>query len=230
MFAKAPVAGTVKTRLADAVGASEAAALYEGFIGDTAETIVAAAPGRAVLAYAGDRAHPGFDVPRRLGFEFVPQPAGDLGARLDGVFGELAATSETVTVVGSDSPTLQPARLLEARERLAGHEVVVGPSFDGGYYLLGVRSRWFLQTSSPEQIHPLFRDVSWSTGDVLGQTLSRCRAMSCLCDLIGFWYDVDTIEDLDLLTTHLLDYLRYTGQDVAPRTTANVFARRDRSH
>ena len=110
------------------------------------------------------------------------------------------------------------------------HEVVVGPSFDGGYYLLGVRSRWFLQTSSPEQIHPLFRDVSWSTGDVLGQTLSRCRAMSCLCDLIGFWYDVDTIEDLDLLTTHLLDYLRYTGQDVAPRTTANVFARRDRSH
>lgn len=219
MFAKAPVAGRVKTRLAEAIGPQRAADLHEAFIGDVA-TAIAGTSARAVLAYAGDPNHPGLAVPRGLGFELLEQPPGDLGARLDAVVRELASNSETVTVVGSDSPTLSARHLLEARRASAESPVVLGPSFDGGYYLVAVQSRWYLDTAPSGERHPLFREISWSTGDVLRQTLSRCREMSCLCHLIGFWYDVDTIEDLDLLRTHLLDYLRSTGQDVAPRTAA----------
>lgn len=221
MFAKAPVPGTVKTRLAAAIGDEPAADLYSAFIDDIADT-VARTDARRVVAHTGDAAHPGFARLRELAFDFVRQADGDLGARLDAAIRQQIEHSDHVVVIGSDSPTLHPEHIAEAVLALRMRPVVLGPSFDGGYYLVAVRSEWFRETAPAGEIHPLFRDIQWSTGNVLGQTLRRCRELSCLCDLMAFWYDVDTIEDLDLLRTHLLDYLRSPmydgGRDVASRT------------
>lgn len=217
MFAKAPVAGRAKTRLAQGIGDELAAQLAAAFIADSSET-VGQLDARAVLAWAENESDPAFAAARDLGFEFVPQPVGDLGARLNQVVEAQAAHAETIIVIGSDSPTLTPSHFRDAWDRLETHDVVIGPSFDGGYYLLGVRSDWFLRTRAPVGPHPLFAQVDWSTSDVLGQTLRRCRAVGGLCDLIRFWYDVDTPEDLKLLQTHLLEHLRPSGLDVGRNT------------
>lgn len=226
MFAKSPVPGRVKTRLAETVGEQRAAEFHAAFIADLVQ-MLATFDARPVLSWAGERDHPAFDPAREHGFTFVEQPPGDLGARLDRVIREQAAHAEAVLVIGSDSPTLGPAQLREAVHGLATNDVVIGPSFDGGYYLLGVRSDRYLSHVEGEEIHPIFRDVDWSTTDVLSQTLRRCHQISCLCDLTAFWYDVDTFEDLKFLKTHLLEHLRESGRDVAPHT-AKLLTEMDR--
>lgn len=216
VFAKAPVPGKAKTRLGAGIGDEAAAAFAAAFIADVCAT-VSTLDLHAVLAWAGEEGHPAFDVARAAGFEFREQPDGDLGARLDLVIRDVAAHSDRVFVIGSDSPTLHGLHFDEARRSLQTHDVVIGPSFDGGYYLLGVRSEWFLAQAG-EARHPLFAGIDWSTSSVLSQTLRRCRQVGALCDLIRFCYDVDTPEDLKLLGTHLLDHLRPSGLDVAQNT------------
>jgi rSAM/selenodomain-associated transferase 1 len=217
MFAKSPVPGRVKTRLAETIGGDLAAQFHRAFIADLVG-VLARFDGRRVVAWSGERDHAAFEPAREHGFAFVEQPTGGLGRRLDRVIRAEAARADSVLVIGSDSPTLQLEHLEAAAAALDTSEVVLGPSFDGGYYLIGVRSEWYLDHLSGDATHPIFRDVDWSTTDVLGQTLRRCHQISRLCDLTAFWYDVDTIDDLNFLKTHLLDHLRKTGRDVAPHT------------
>lgn len=217
MVAKAPLAGRAKTRLAAAIGAEAAAALAHAFLEDLTYCLNKI-PARRVIAWDLDDAHPAFDAARAAGFEFVRQPSGTLGERLDMLIRAEARRADAVVVIGSDSPTLSAEMLTAAFERLEGADVVLGPSFDGGYYLLGVRSAWFRGAVPPEGPHPLFTDIAWSTTEVLGQTLRRCRAIGARVELGPFWYDVDTVEDLSMLKTHLLDHLRPSGLDVAAKT------------
>ena len=83
-------------------------------------------------------------------------------------------------IIGSDSPSLPPAYIDQALELLKEHEVVLGPSTDGGYYLVG--------QSSPNGA--IFVDIDWSTGRVLEQTLDKVGTRSL--GLLPPWYDVDT--------------------------------------
>ena len=214
VFAKAPLPGKVKTRLAASIGAEQAAAFAEAFIDDTCDT-VARLDARGVVAYAGDPEHPAFVRARGLGMQLRPQPDGDLGTRLETVLRAEAANADTVTAIGADSPTMLPSHFEQSWSALQTHDVVIGPSFDGGYYLLGLTAKILLSQSAP---HPIFDGIDWSTGAVLGQTLRRCRAIGALCELIGFCYDVDTLQDLQLLQTHLLEHLRPSGLDVAHNT------------
>lgn len=222
IMAKAPVAGQAKTRLAAGIGDAAASAFAEAFIADVTET-VAGLSTRRVLAWAGDVDHEAFGPARRLGFALQQQVSGDLGQRMDAVLRAEAGRSESVIVIGSDSPTLTKMHFDEAWDALENHDVVVGPSFDGGYYMLGINSPWFLK-SATDGVHPLLADIAWSTDKVLDQTLRRCRNIGALCDLIRFCYDVDTLQDLDLLKTHLLEHLRPSGLDVA-RNTAILLAK-----
>lgn len=217
VVAKAPVAGHAKTRLAAGIGHAAAEALATAFIADVVET-VATLDARPVLAFAGDEHHPAFDPARRHRFVFRRQAEGDLGARLDAVVRVELDQADEILVIGSDSPTLQRLHFDEAWDSLERHEVVLGPSFDGGYYLIGVRAAWYKQFGAPRETHPLFDGVEWSTSRVLGQTLRRARQCGALCDLIRFCYDVDTPEDLEMLKIHLLEHLRPSGLDVAQNT------------
>ena len=199
ILSKAPVDGTVKTRLTPAVSASQAARLHCAFLADLAQTVRQLKDEigglRCILAYSGERDHPGFDPFESNLFERWSQGMGDLGQRLSHLssraFNEHA---EQVLMIGADSPTLETMHLNNAFEALNRVDVALGPSFDGGYYLIGLRK------SAPA----LFEGIDWSSRFVLEQTVERCRSESLLCELLAFWYDVDTPEDLERLRFHVL--------------------------
>ena len=210
MFAKAPVAGKVKTRLAATLGFEVAANLHAAFLADlggTLERLVQSSDVRSVsasLSLAGDADHPAFvDLIERRGLSARNQGEGGLGERLSLVTTRAFAQGvEQLLIIGSDSPTLAARHFEAAFDALdAGADVVIGPSFDGGYYLIGFRAA---HTG-------VFQDIDWSTREVLGQTLARANQEELDVALLEFWYDVDELEDLLLLRTHLRQHLARMG-------------------
>src|SRR5205823_12769885 len=110
--------------------------------------------------------------------------------------------------IASDNPTLPPGLIEQAFDRLAEHDVVLGPTDDGGYYLVAARA-----------VHPsLFRDMVWSRETVLEETLRRCRAAGLRDNRIQRWYDVDTPQAL----AELARKLESLPQDCAVHTRAAV--------
>ncbi len=198
MFAKAPVPGAVKTRLGASIGDDWSARFHRAFLADLTDTI-SQTGFDCVLCYAGDREHPGFAPCSSAGFSFLEQPAGDLGTRLTTITQNMFKTYDRVIIIGSDSPTLGLQHFLQTDELLSTHDVVIGPSFDGGYYLIGLNQDGF----SKEQGFQIFEDINWSSEEVLKQTLDSCLREHQRCELLGFWYDVDTVIDLNFLRTHL---------------------------
>src|SRR5574337_323346 len=129
-------------------------------------------------------------------FPLIPQQGRDLGARLLSTFEQLFSLGcERALAIDSDTPTLPTAYLERAIELLAdtGIDVVLGPSEDGGYYLIGLR-----------RPHPeLFEDIAWSTSHVLSQTLQRSQEQRLQVACLDPWYDVDTPDDLNRLRRSL---------------------------
>ena len=192
IMAKAPWPGTVKTRLSPPLLATEAAALYRCFLLDKIRAVEALTGAQPVIAYTPDDARTEFDV-LAPSFTLVPQRGPDLGARLHGILTHLLAAGHAgAMAVDSDTPTL-PARFLqEAVDCLTrpGPDVVLGPTEDGGYYLIGVR-------------HPhreLFDAMPWSTPEVLEVTLRRAAAAGLRAACLPSWFDVDTPDDLERLS------------------------------
>ena len=207
LFVKAPRAGSVKTRLLPRLGADGAARLYEAFVLDALELLDACAATRRVVAYApagGEERIRALVRSRPL--ELVPQPEGDLGTRMEALLADaLRGGADAAVILGSDCPTLPLSHLDDALALAAERDVVLGPSTDGGYYLVGGR-----------RIPPgLFQGIEWSTPRVLGQTLERLGDHSL--GLTPPWYDVDTPEDLDWLRAHLRA-LRLAGDARAGHT------------
>jgi hypothetical protein len=126
------------------------------------------------------------------GFILVPQRSGDLGRRLALAFRDLLQLGVgPVVVIGSDVPSLPTSVLAQALSsfedpRLDG---VIGPSEDGGYYLIGLRK------PCPE----LFRSIAWSTSRVFEQTMLRARAQRLRIRVLPRGWDVDTPDDLQRL-------------------------------
>ena len=127
-------------------------------------------------------------------FALVAQRGDDLGARLSHAFEDLLADGAPgAIVIGSDVPTLPSAVLGAALERLAGADLVLGPSEDGGYYLIGLR----------EPRAALFADMAWSTAVVFEETMRRASALGLDVGLLPAWFDVDTAADLERLEASL---------------------------
>jgi rSAM/selenodomain-associated transferase 1 len=196
IMAKAPRPGEVKTRLCPPLLAAEAAALYRCFLLDKIAAVRTLLGARPVLAYTPDEALAEFAA-LAPDFTLVPQRGSDLGARLHATLaGLLAAGHPAAIAVDSDTPTLPREFLQQAVDRLArpGPDVVLGPTEDGGYYLIGVRAAH----------GALFDDVPWSTSAVLEVTLRRAAAAGLESARLLPWFDVDTPDDLRRLRT-LLD-------------------------
>jgi uncharacterized protein len=163
LFAKWPEPGRVKTRLAAATSPAFAADVALAFLRDLTERFGAVAD-RRVLVFAPTDAGPLFAEVVRDRFALVPQADGDLGRRLSSfIESELAAGADAVVVIGSDSPTLPLAHVEQAFAELRRADVVLGPATDGGYYLVGCRSR----------VPPIFEDIPWYDVD----TLDDCRML-----------------------------------------------------
>ncbi|MCA9564658.1 MAG: TIGR04282 family arsenosugar biosynthesis glycosyltransferase [Myxococcales bacterium] len=197
MFSKAPVAGTVKTRLAQRIGPDAAALLQRAFLRDAVTRFVGVAS-RNVLCCAPDTDHPEFEAAIERGWELRPQVSGDLGARMAAEIDRYTSFGPTV-IVSSDTPSLPAALIEQAFESLARFDVVIGPAADGGYYLIGAR-RGDL---------PIFSEMVWGDEHVFSTTMERLVADGLECRVLPLWYDVDTLESLRVFRAHLGTDLGY---------------------
>jgi len=214
VMAKDPRAGQVKTRLCPSLTPERAARLYECFLSDVLD-LVAGVPGVApVVAFSPPEAHGEFARLTSGRFQLVPQAGADLGARLENTFRILFQQGyERVAAVSTDSPDLPMQYLADAFARLENAPVVLGPCPDGGYYLIG------LSRLIPE----LFRDMPWSTEQVVPETEARARRLGATVMRLPEWYDVDTAADLDRLMRDLVRDGRSAVR--APRTS--LFCQRE---
>jgi uncharacterized protein len=189
IFAKEPVAGQVKSRLAARFGAENAARLAQAFLLDVLEEM-ARLPARALaLAFSPATALNFFKELAPAGAWLFPQEGVDLGERMSRAFETaLAAGFDAVLLRGTDTPDLPGTVVLEAQQVLAAGkvDVVLGPATDGGYYLIG------LKAPAPS----LFQGLTWSTPGVLQATLDRAASLGLSVHLLPVWPDIDTPADL----------------------------------
>ncbi len=184
----------MKTRLQPCCTPECAAALYAAFLRDSAELLAAVRADEKIVAYAP---RDGREALQRLlkgcgDFTYVAQGEGDLGARLQAVVqGAIGRGAERVVVIGSDSPSLPCEYIERAFELLEENQVVLGPSTDGGYYLVGLQ----------RTARPPFSHIAWSSGAVLEQTLQEIGEQALA--LLPPWYDVDTPREAAFLRVHL---------------------------
>jgi rSAM/selenodomain-associated transferase 1 len=138
-----------------------------------------------------------------------PQLGTGLGAALAGAFGaHFGHGFERVVLIGSDNPTLPGTIVEDACRALDDHDLVIGPSTDGGYYLIGM--------SAP---HPgVFEGITWSTDLVYAQTLERAKQLGLRVAPTPVWYDVDTLAELRRLRRELAGL----PPDVAPATRSRL--------
>lgn len=213
IFAKAPEPGAVKTRLRPALSPAAAAGLARAFAEDVVAT-VAALPVVVHLACAPWPPSPFFvALARRYGIQLEAQSGGSLGVRMGRVVRRHVRRRQPVVILGADAPSLPIEYVTRAFRALRRTDVVLGPAFDGGYYLLGVARR----------VPPIFARMPWGTPEVLPRTLGRLRAARVPYTLLPWWYDVDSPPTLDLLATHLR-VLWASGERRCPRSRAALRA------
>ena len=191
VFAKAPVAGEVKTRLIPALGAEGAAVLYRRLSEVALHAACAAAPGSVELWCAPDAAHPAFAaMAEQHAVMLHVQVGADLGERMANAIADALTRSECALLIGSDIAVMNAAILGDALVRLQDDaDVVVVPAEDGGYVLIGLRR------AAPE----LFRDMVWSSPNVMAATRQRARMANLrLFELPALW-DVDNPSELQRL-------------------------------
>jgi rSAM/selenodomain-associated transferase 1 len=183
VFAKAPRAGEVKTRLIPLLGAGGAAALHRQLVHRTLATACDAGLS-AVELHAAPDVHD--DDLRacalRFGVALLPQRGADLGERLRHAFDDGLARHGRVLVIGTDCPVLTAQHLRDAAAALEhGNDAVLIPAEDGGYALIGL-------TRCDDR---LFEDVPWGGDQVLAVTRERLRALKWR------WQELETLWDID---------------------------------
>lgn len=213
IMAKAPRAGEVKTRLCPPLSTNEAAELYRCFLLDKIEQVRTLTKASPAIAYTPDEGRTFFEE-FAPGFVLLPQRGADLGFRLANNFDQLLGMGyQGALAIDSDSPTLPTHFLEEALDLIATPtiDLVLGPSDDGGYYLIGLRKLY----------GELFEKMAWSTADVMPETIGRAEAKGLKVATLPLWFDVDTAEDLERLKASLQN-----AQEDAARHTRRFFKER----
>ena len=207
LLARAP-SSPGKTRLTADLTDDDALALRRALLLDTYEAVCAAGVD-VTVAFTPDTARAEMQALLvGAGTTFHPQHGGDLGERMRNALVDACARgARQVLLVGSDLPSLPPSRLLDAFAALETHDVAIGPSQDGGYYLVGVNAQVSAAAKS------LFDEIEWGSDTVLAHTLRAANAASLCTSLIAPAFDIDTREDL----ARLLDDTR---PDMARSTRA----------
>lgn len=189
VFAREPVPGRVKTRLARDLGATAAAELYAAMLEDVLERAASLGPDLRVLVFWAQQ---GDALPRHSAYprlEMYRQSGATLGERMQAAFTTVFASGiRNCCIIGSDAPDLPGAYIGQAFDALehGQAEVVFGPAADGGYYLLGMKRVW----------QRLFEEIAWSTPRVLEASLERAAELNLRTELLPVWHDIDTLDDL----------------------------------
>jgi uncharacterized protein len=202
-MAKASAPGRAKTRLVPPLTFDEAAALNTAFLQDVADNVLLAArhtsPLASIAGYAAYGPSGSEDFFRRTlprAIELIGAWKPNFGECLFHTISEILSRGHgSAVVLNSDSPTLPTALLVETAAVLAqpGDRAVLGPSNDGGYYLLGLKAAH----------RRMFEDIAWSTERVAAQTLERAREIGLEVHSLPVWYDVDDIGGLRRLRAEL---------------------------
>lgn len=205
IFAKYPAPGLVKTRLARIIGDTAACEIYRSFtdiiIGKAA--VIKDVRIRLDIAPFTDESFSYFNK-RYPNVDVVPQSGDDLGARmLNSITSAYSSGFERTCMIGTDIPDLPLEIINEAFKSLLQNDVVLGPSNDGGYYLIGMKI----------PIPQLFEDIAWSTDTVFSNTSSRAASLGFSLSVLPRFSDVDTMEDLAGL---------YVRIDCEPKTHSSL--------
>ncbi len=194
IFAKAPTPGRAKTRLAPKVGEAVAARFAEAFLYDT-WAAAAKEPWAAIRLCVVDPAHPFWASFRTepVECELWAQGDGDLGARMESCLHRALAIAPRAIVIGSDSPGLPREFCVDAAHAFQRSECVIGPSDDGGYYLLGVSRRGAVELGFGLGA---LANLPWSQSHTRSATLTRIRERGLEPTILRSWFDVDYPEDL----------------------------------
>ena len=192
-FIKNPEKGKVKSRLAAVIGDDSAVNLYKNLATKMLSTIKKGTFPFAVCFYPkkADKA-----IKDWLGsdYRYIPQRGADLGERMKNSFVEaFKMGSERVVLVGSDIPDLSLEVIEEAFFSLKVEDAVIGPAYDGGYYLIGFKKKTF----SPQ----VFERMAWGTERVFEDTMKVLKNLNQRVHTLPFRRDIDTIEDLKHLGT-----------------------------
>jgi rSAM/selenodomain-associated transferase 1 len=186
LFAKYPEAGRCKTRLAATLGDEAALRVYRALLDHTLKTMQAVEARKVLYVDPPERASSGSQWASGMDL-YLPQSQGDLGERLSTAMTErLQAGAERILFLGSDCPQISEESILSSFSILEEKDVVLGPTEDGGYYLLGLKSSLLF----------LFQDIPWSTERVLETTLNILKEHGLSYILLATFSDVDTLQDL----------------------------------
>jgi rSAM/selenodomain-associated transferase 1 len=186
IMARYPAAGTVKTRLARVIGADRACALYRAFLRDLDERFTS---GRRAVIWAFHPPDSDFAACVKAGACCLRQTGNGLAERMHNCFRCLYAGGfEKVILIGTDAPHLRDQWLDEAEAALDSADVALGPTEDGGYYLVAMR-----------RPHDIFSGIEMSTAHVLADTVARTRAAGLKVHLLPRTFDIDESDDLSRL-------------------------------
>lgn len=198
IFFRVPVIGKVKKRLAAEIGDNEACKAYEFMLHETIERVSRLRGIDLYGFYQGEK-----DSLRDLNEELplYSQKGDNLGERMCNALKWLFHKEyDKVLLVGADSPDLPLSYVTEAFEKLNVYDIVVGPSEDGGYYLIGM--------NKPHEV--IFEGIQWGHEGVLRDTICKTKAAGISYLLLPQWYDID---DLDSFNRWRLKSLAYSKVD-----------------
>ncbi|MBI4456196.1 MAG: TIGR04282 family arsenosugar biosynthesis glycosyltransferase [Acidobacteria bacterium] len=192
----------MKTRLQPCLTADEALALHIACLEDLCEKLAALKNGFEIYCFLSEEVD---SIPERCRTSNLRiQAPGDLGRRMQAAAEHLFdLRHDAVIFLGSDTPHLDPKLLFQAIDSLQDYEVVIGPSQDGGYYLLALKQ--------PHQ--KLFRNINWGSEKVLSETLERLRRRKTSFALLEESFDLDRPSDLKR-------FMQSEARIFAPRTFA----------
>ena len=207
VLAKAPVAGQVKTRLCPPLTPDEAASLHGSLVLDILERCQSLKGYDRILAGSPTPHHPFFRaMEARFKIPVWDQRGEDLGARMALAFKKaFGLPYRSVVLIGTDIPGINGSLLIRAVKSLQDHDAVLGPTVDGGYYLIGLR------TLVPD----LFENMPWSTDRVYALTEQKIRARGLSLEILPRLRDLDTVEDLHICIRDAKDR---QNQTFSPRT------------
>jgi rSAM/selenodomain-associated transferase 1 len=193
IFAKYWEPGKVKTRLAASIGNEAASDVYCALLNHLTASLNLVADRRLIAYTPADKANEFSVFPH---WQETPQCNGSLGARMADFFNEMfTAGASRAVLIGSDCPDVTANVIEQAFEALTDADVVLGPTFDGGYYLVGMAQKF----------HDIFSDITFSTESVLEETLALANRSNIRCHCLDRLNDIDTAEDLSRCVGKLED-------------------------
>ena len=187
IFAKEPQKGRVKTRLKGCLSQAQCLSLYKAFLKDTIDLAKNIRCDVRILAYDSSCKSPDYLKRIRRPFKLYKQKGRDLGQKMHNAFKSANGSGDFKSVIiGSDSPSLPASFIEEAFRKLNKSDLVLGPTLDGGYYLIGLKKPCF----------DIFKGIQWSSNQVLKNTVKNAKKLGKRISILKSWYDIDEPQDI----------------------------------